>query len=538
MSLQDLINVQISATGNLPAQAGFGVPLIAAYHTKYPDLVRYYSNLSGLVLDGFSTTGEVYLAASAILNQSPNVTQFAVGRRTSLDVQALQLTFTSTSSLDTYKCTFVDSFGKSYAFSMASTGTPSADATSAATAISALGIAGHTAAASGSHVTLTAAAGFGLVTHVGSGPTATNVTFSGTPSADDLFLITITLGGIVGTATFSWSKNGGAATTGVVTSSSPISLADGVSVAFTAGTYVLNDTYTVQAARANHTCDVQGWDQSQLITPILQIADLTPDPGLTADLAAILAADTNWYGLCLGNNSPAHVKSAMAWVESNKKLGAFNCSDTAIELATPGNVALATQALGYSRSAGIYSRSAIKCYAGAAALGMALPPAPGSITWAYKNLVGVPSDFLSQSVQNNVLAASWNYFTTFKGSRVLIPGVSPAGEYLDIVQGVDWFTDLLTTDLFALFVGNKKVPFTDKGGDQVLAVIKADLQKAIEADFADPGDDTTPAPQAFVPKVSSISASNRAKRIFAGSTFSFKLAGAIQNLTLTGTVTP
>jgi hypothetical protein len=446
MSLSDLINVQISATGNLPGQAGFGIPLIAGYHTHYPDLVRYYSSLAGLITDGFAVTDDIYLAAAAIMAQSPSVLQFAVGRRTHQDTQVLKLTLTSTSTLDTYKVTIVDAVGGVHLLSMPSTGVVATDAASLATAATALSVPNCTVTSNATSITLTQAAGKLL--------------------------------------------------------------------------------------------DLQGWDQSVLTTPILQVADTSTDPGLAADLAAIQAADDNWYGLCLANNAPSLVAAAMAWVEPAKKIGAFNCSDTAIELATTGNVALTTQALGYARSAGLYSRSKLKSFSGAAALGMALPPDPGSITWAYKNLVGVPSDKLSQSVQNNVLAAGWNYFTTFKGSRVLQPGVSVAGEFMDIAQGVDWFTDLLVTNLFALLVGEKKVPFTDKGGDKILSVLKAANQKAVQQNFADPGDDITPAPSATVPKVGTISAVNRAKRIFAGSTVAFKLAGAIQNLTLTGTVTP
>lgn len=92
----------------------------------------------------------------------------------------------------------------------------------------------------------------GPVAHTGSGPAGTSLTFSGTPTADDAFLITITTGGPVGTSVFKWSKNGGSFITGVVTSATPIALADGVSVAFAAGTYVLNDVYQAQSAETGH----------------------------------------------------------------------------------------------------------------------------------------------------------------------------------------------------------------------------------------------------------------------------------------------
>jgi hypothetical protein len=79
-NLSDIINIVISTASAQILQAGFGVPLIAAYHTKYTDRVRTYVNPADLLLDGFLTTEPVYLAASALVAQTPRPTQFKVGR--------------------------------------------------------------------------------------------------------------------------------------------------------------------------------------------------------------------------------------------------------------------------------------------------------------------------------------------------------------------------------------------------------------------------------------------------------------------------
>lgn len=159
MSLADLVTVSITATSNLPTLQGFGVPLVVAYHNLYTDRIRYYSSLTAMVTDGFLVTDSAYLAASAILAQSPNVTQFGVGRRALGSLQTLVLTLTSTSTLDTYKATFVDSAGSSHTLSVASTGTPSTDAPTVATAISGFTLAGCTVTHTGATVTLTHTAG-------------------------------------------------------------------------------------------------------------------------------------------------------------------------------------------------------------------------------------------------------------------------------------------------------------------------------------------------------------------------------------------
>jgi len=66
-----------------------------------------------------------------------------------------------------------------------------------------------------------------------------------TAPANAIFTIVITTGGASGTAVFKWSKNNGAYTTGVTTSTSAITLQDGVTVAFPTGTYVINDTFII-----------------------------------------------------------------------------------------------------------------------------------------------------------------------------------------------------------------------------------------------------------------------------------------------------
>ena len=52
--------------------------MIAAYHTHWADLIRYYSDLAGMESDGFAVTEPAYLAASAVMDQNPTVTQFAM----------------------------------------------------------------------------------------------------------------------------------------------------------------------------------------------------------------------------------------------------------------------------------------------------------------------------------------------------------------------------------------------------------------------------------------------------------------------------
>jgi hypothetical protein len=84
MSLQDIVQVNISTTGVLPTQPGFGVPLILGVCTAWgvsTDRIRYYTGTAGMVSDGFLTTDPEYIAAAAMFAQNPAPPRIAVGRR-------------------------------------------------------------------------------------------------------------------------------------------------------------------------------------------------------------------------------------------------------------------------------------------------------------------------------------------------------------------------------------------------------------------------------------------------------------------------
>ena len=84
MALEDIVSVTITTETARVSRAGFGVPLIAAYHTLWPERVRTYTSssvLSTLVDEGFATDAPAYLAAQAIVSQSPRPKTIKIGRR-------------------------------------------------------------------------------------------------------------------------------------------------------------------------------------------------------------------------------------------------------------------------------------------------------------------------------------------------------------------------------------------------------------------------------------------------------------------------
>lgn len=94
-SINSVVSVTIRANSRNPTRAGFGTPLILTYHTRFPEKYRVYTDLSGMLADGFTATDRAYRLASALLNQDPSVQSFVVGRMNAAPAFTQVLTITS-----------------------------------------------------------------------------------------------------------------------------------------------------------------------------------------------------------------------------------------------------------------------------------------------------------------------------------------------------------------------------------------------------------------------------------------------------------
>jgi hypothetical protein len=83
---------------------------------------------------------------------------------------------------------------------------------------------------------------------IGSGAAPVSTTSDGyTYPADSIYTIQIVAGGASGTATFSWSQDGGAFSATLTTDASAIDLSNGVQVYFPVGTYTTGNVFIIQA---------------------------------------------------------------------------------------------------------------------------------------------------------------------------------------------------------------------------------------------------------------------------------------------------
>lgn len=265
----------------------------------------------------------------------------------------------------------------------------------------------------------------------------------------------------------------------------------------------------------------------------LALAQDHADPGVATDLAAINLENPAWYCLLNPFNSSAMLKAASDWVESNEKLFVAQTIDTPVANLTSGadTTSVAYLARANARTALIYNHDNAN-FADAGWAGAVLPLDPGSETWAYKSLSGVTSTALSTTQRNNLIAKHTNFYELIAGLNLTNNGKVLANEWIDVVRFRDWLKTNLQIDILEALANNSKLPFTDAGISVIAGVIKGRLKAGVAVG----GLAESPAPRVTVPAASAVSTSDKNARSLTGVKFDAILAGAIQLVTITGTL--
>lgn len=547
MSLADLVAVSISASSQTPTRAGFGTPLILAAKVPaaFTQRARSYTSLAGMVSDGFLTTDPAYRIATVMFSQNPRVTRVKVGRRALPFTQVVRLipaAPVSASTAETYAVT-VD--GLTAQFTSDATPTVAEVCTGLAAAINALTDADVDAivATGGSTATLqTVTALDGVIGDDVMSPTRRlSMTFSSHANWDAT-TATITgtnsLGATI-TEDFVIPDGGNATVSGTKYFRSVVSISipaqAGASGTFTVG--VLASVTAVGSSGTYVACTaaVAGELHSyEFVTENVTLSDVTTDPGIATDLAAVFAYDPDWYGLALDSNSSLEAQAAAAWVEANKKLMTVQSADASTyDGSSITDLFYVLKAAAYARTGTYFVKSIGTNWLAAGILANRLPADPGSDTWKFKTPAGVSSYTLTDSQRTALLAKNANIFTVVGGIAITEDGKSAAGEYLDVTRFIDWLGARIQERVFYVLANTPKLPYTDASVDLIRGEVLAQLAEGIRVQGL-AGD---PAPTCTAPKVADVSTVDRAARFLPDIEFTGRLAGAIHSLEIAGALT-
>ncbi len=294
---------------------------------------------------------------------------------------------------------------------------------------------------------------------------------------------------------------------------------DGITVVADAGSLVITPEAGVVFTATGSTDVTEG--ESTSVEPL---ADA---------YAAIQEENNTFYLVTAQTRDETEIEAFAELIEAEKRL--FGTSILPTEAGTSSETDLLSRLKAKSlfRTFVLVSNTAMEEYGELAWGAYQIQEQPGSNTWAFKTLSGITMSKFSQTQTNNIHSKNGNTYENIAGSGSTLPGKTAGGEWIDVMQFVDWLEARMRERVFFVHKNSKKVPYTAAGAALIETPVRAQLREGVRVGgLAD-----SPAPVVFVPDVLSISPNIRAQRVFEGITFTARLAGAIHVTKIQGTVT-
>ena len=269
----------------------------------------------------------------------------------------------------------------------------------------------------------------------------------------------------------------------------------------------------------------------------IKLLDTTADAGLGANLAAILAEDSAWYGLMIAPTSRVNVKAAALFTEANGKIFIGHTADwdSADATVISGDLGSELVALSYTRTAVMWHNYIAGTeWIAAAWLASTLSYQPGNATTAFKTLAGITADKLSAGQIAGLKAKRISRYMSQGGLAITYEGRTPSKRFIDVTRFVDWLKITMQLAVFTVLYQNPKVPFEVSGLSLVEGAIRGTLKDGQTPPNNGLARDTDPT--VVIPPVSAQSVANRADRQLTGVNWAARLSGALHGVKISGTL--
>ncbi len=544
--IRDIVRVDITRESARVTQVGFGTPMVFGEHARFADRSRAYNDPADMLTDGFLTTDNHYLAAIALMSQELSPVQFKVGRKLGNYNAIQQIDFTGIASAGTWTLTLGAETTGAIAWDAALSAIETAiEALTAVTSVSASG-----SIASGTLVIEFLTPGFQVVS---------------TMTVDVSSLTDVTAGAVtivqVGSATETWTaglaalRNEGAGgdddwyglgilsrtkqdildiAAAIEATTSPKLFIGASQDSDIAGSGSGDLASALQAFDYDHTSlfylTTAGQNEQQKV-----VADLDPTAGTFAvTLDGITSEDIDYDAT---NTEIVTALENMTNVGSVTVAGVMDQTGFTIEWDGVDGLkpisAIIVDISSLTTTTGVTiteEQAGNMSFPEFAWLGGLLPKAPGSITWKFKQLVGVTPDVLTTTAVNNIEAKNGNTYQTVGGVNITQQGIVASGEFIDIIRGIDWIQARIGENVFSVLVNADKIPYTDPGVGVIIGTIRSFLTgPAVDNNVL--VENTI---SVFAPKVADVSTSDKQNRLLPDVIFGATLAGAIHKTVITG----
>lgn len=276
----------------------------------------------------------------------------------------------------------------------------------------------------------------------------------------------------------------------------------------------------------------------------VKVGKMNTDTAIADDMAAICAADNDWYGICYPDRTPAKILEMAEWAEAHTKIFGTSVAEVdALNADLDTDTGSRLKAKNYYRTFIFYHAEAATEFPEAAIMSRCFTIYPGGETWANKKLSGITYDGLTETEYVVLTKKNYNTFERFADSiSITQNGKMAAGEWIDVIRFRDWLCETIKTEEFTMLINRDKLPYTDAG----IALVESTLNKVLQlgqqrggiapTEYDEDGNKNV-GYKISVPKASSISANVKATRELHDVTFVARLAGAIHAVNINGSLT-
>lgn len=264
--------------------------------------------------------------------------------------------------------------------------------------------------------------------------------------------------------------------------------------------------------------------------------DVTKAQNLIAALEALRDIDDDFYIVLTDVIDEDCVDALAAWAESTEPteaaLGAGVEDHRKFYFGQTTNKEYKNT---HGRSAIIYTDDPLNEWADAAWLGCVGPFWPQSVTWKWKVPDGLtPPDLLDS--ERDILEENFiNFFTVEYKHEYIKNGICGDGNFIDNVLGADYITYQMRENLYAIFMENPKIGYTDAGFAIVAAGVYASLNRATALSIiAKDPDSNSGIYTVTIPKRADATDEQARNRIMPNIEWEAQLEGAIHSVKVRG----